>query len=84
VVLLLELLNRSIRRPIDLTRALGVVPLSTLPVMRTPGEVARRRTVMAGVIMTSTAGIVAGIIFLHTQVIPLDLLVDRAVDKLGG
>lgn len=84
VVLLLELLNRSIRRPIDLTRSLGIVPLSTLPVMRTPGEVARRRTVMAGVIMTSTAGIVAGIIFLHTQVIPLDLLVDRAVEKLGG
>jgi tetrahydromethanopterin S-methyltransferase subunit F len=39
---------------------------------------------MAGIIMTSTAGIVAGIIFLHTQVIPLDLLVDRAVEKLGG
>ena len=84
VVLLLELLNRSIRRPVDLTRTLGVVPVATLPIMRTPGEITRRRTLMAGVIMTSTAGIVAGIVFLHTQVIPLDLLVDRTVQKLGG
>jgi tetrahydromethanopterin S-methyltransferase subunit F len=52
--------------------------------MRTPGEIARRRTLMAGAILTSTAGIVAGIVFLHTQIIPLDLLVDRAVQRLGG
>lgn len=84
IVLMLELLNRSIRRPVDLSRALGIVPIATLPVMRTPGEIARRRTVMAGVIMTSTVGIVAGIVFLHTQVMPLDLLVDRAVQSIGG
>jgi polysaccharide chain length determinant protein (PEP-CTERM system associated) len=84
VVFLLELLNRSIRRPIDLSKALGIVPIATLPVMRTPGEIARRRTLMAGAILTSTAGIVAGIVFLHTQIIPLDLLVDRAVQRLGG
>lgn len=80
----LELLNRSIRRPVDLSRSLGIVPIATLPVMRTPGEIARRRAIMAGVIMTSTAGIVAGIVFLHTQVMPLDLMVDLAVQRLGG
>ena len=80
----LELLNRSIRRPVDLSRALGIVPIATLPVLRTPGEIFRRRTIMAGVIMSSTAGIVAGIVFLHTQVMPLDLMVDLAVQQLGG
>ncbi len=80
----LEFLNRSIRRPVDITRALGIVPIATLPVMRTPGEITRRRAIMAGVIMASTAGIVAGIVFLHTQVMPLDLMVDLAVQRLGG
>lgn len=80
----LELLNRSIRRPVDLSRALGIVPIATLPVLRTPGEIFRRRTIMAGVIMSSTAGIVAGIVFLHTQVMPLDLMVDLAVQRMGG
>jgi capsular polysaccharide biosynthesis protein len=83
-VVALELLNRSIRRPVDLSRALGIVPIATLPVMRTPGEIARRRAMMAGLIMTSTAGIVAGIVFLHTQIMPLDLMVDLAVQRLGG
>ncbi len=80
----LEFLNRSIRRPVDITRALGIVPIATLPVMRTPGEITKRRAIMAGVIMASTAGIVAGIVFLHTQVMPLDLMVDLAVQRLGG
>lgn len=83
VVVLLELLNRSIRRPVDLSRGLGIVPIATLPMMRTPGEIAWRRAVMAGVIMTSTVGIAAGIFFVHTQVMPLDLLVDKAVQQLG-
>lgn len=80
----LELLNRSIRRPVDLSRSLGIVPIATLPILRTPGEIVRRRTMIAGVILASTAGIVGGIFFLHTQVLPLDLLVDNIVQQLGA
>ena len=37
-ILLLEMLNRSIRRPVDLTGQLGIQPFATIPYIRTPGE----------------------------------------------
>ena len=76
-VLLIELTNRSIRRPVDLVNGLGISPLSTLPLIRTPGEVARRRGVIFTTILFSTAATIAVAYYIHWSVIPLDLLVDR-------
>ena len=82
-VALVELLNRSIRRPADLVNGLGITPLATLPMIRTPGEVARRRGIIFSVILFSTAATIAAAYYLHTAVIPLDLLVDRLLDAAG-
>ena len=82
-VALLEFMNRAIRRPVDLTRALGIVPIATLPLMRTPRERVRRRVIVLGGLFLVTAGIVGGIIALHVFVAPLDFLIDKVISKLG-
>ncbi|MDA8586161.1 lipopolysaccharide biosynthesis, partial [Rhodobacteraceae bacterium] len=41
--LLTELLNRSIRRPVDLTRAFGIQPLATIPYLENASKRRRRR-----------------------------------------
>ncbi|MDU8942574.1 GumC family protein [Ovoidimarina sediminis] len=82
-VTLIELLNRSIRRPADLVKGLGITPLATLPLIRTPGEVARRRGLIFSTILFSTAATIAAAYYLHTAVIPLDLLMDRLLGAAG-
>jgi uncharacterized protein involved in exopolysaccharide biosynthesis len=52
IVLLLELLNTAIRRPADLQSSLGIQPFGTLPLIRTPGEVRRRRAILAAAAAT--------------------------------
>lgn len=45
LVVLLEKLNRSVERPVDLERALGITPIATIPFFRTRREVWRRRVI---------------------------------------
>ena len=82
LVALLELLNRSIRRPADLTNGLGIVPLVTVPYIATPGERLRRRVVLVGTLLLLVVAIPAGLWYVHYQVMPLDLLLDRVVTEL--
>jgi polysaccharide chain length determinant protein (PEP-CTERM system associated) len=42
LVVLLEMLNKTIRRPIELTKALELQPLATIPYIRAPAERRRR------------------------------------------
>jgi hypothetical protein len=83
-VVLLELLNRTIRRPADLTRALQITPLGTLPYIATEhgnGETARGA--LLAVVALLAVGIPAGLYFLHVEYMPLDLLADRAMSRIG-
>ena len=82
-IVLLELLNGSIRRPVDLTRTLGITPIATLPVMRTPWEVAARRGIVVSVIVGGAAVVVVGVFYLHTNVVPLDVIAARAMNQIG-
>ena len=43
LVVLIELLNRTARRPEDIVKRIGVRPLATLPYMRSRGEVVWKR-----------------------------------------
>lgn len=80
----LELLNKSIRRPADLTKSLGIVPLATLPLIRTPGENTRRRSVFLILALCAVIGIPVLLYYVHFFILPLDLLFDRTVDQLGS
>lgn len=83
VVVLLELLNSSIRRPVEIVNKLGITPLGTLPYVRTRRERLMRRGLIGGALAFALVGIPAGIWALDTYYLPIDLLVDRLLDRSG-
>lgn len=80
---LLELLNNAIRRPKEMTTALGITPFAVLSYIETDQERRRRRLLWMMVIGGLTAGAAAAIWAAHTYYLPIDLLVTKVVDKLG-
>ncbi|MEL6204802.1 MAG: lipopolysaccharide biosynthesis [Pseudomonadota bacterium] len=82
LIVLLEILNKAVRRPVDLTNGLGITPIATVPYIKTPGESFRRRLVAIVGILAIVAGIPALLYYAHYEVMPLDLLLDRIVTKL--
>jgi polysaccharide biosynthesis transport protein len=82
-ILLLELLNRSIRRPSELTTHLGIQPLATVPYIRTAGERRWKRNVTALVLGLIVVAIPAGLFALHTYYLPLDLLLPQWLEAVG-
>lgn len=83
LVVLLELLNTAVRRPQDLTAKLGITVFATLPHMRSRAQVRRRRAIILLAFAVVIVAIPAGLWFVHTRVVPLDLLLDRILGKLG-
>jgi hypothetical protein len=83
LVVLLELLNRTVRRPADLTRALQISPLGTLPYIATSSETVKRRGALLAVVALLAVGLPAGLYFLHVEYMPLDLLANRAMSRIG-
>jgi len=83
VFLLLELTNRAIRRPADLVNGLSIQPIATIPFLETSGGKARRRALQTILIAGLAIGIPIALWAVHTFYLPLDLLVDRALGRLG-
>jgi polysaccharide chain length determinant protein (PEP-CTERM system associated) len=82
-IVLLEMLNHSIRRPVELTTKLGLEPFATVPYIRTPGEVRRKRTLIGATLALIAVGIPAGLFAINAYYMPLDLLADEAMSKVG-
>lgn len=83
VVVLLEILRRTARRPEDIVKRLGVRPLATMPYLRTGPEVVGKRALKLAVYLTILIGMPAAVYAVHLYYLPLDLLADRAMDKIG-
>ena len=83
LILLMELLNRSIRRPVEITSKLGIQPLATVPYIRTRSETTRKRTIVLGVLALIAIAIPALLFALHTYYLPMDLLLRNLADKIG-
>lgn len=83
LVVLLEFLNRSIRRPEDLVSRLGVTPLATIPYIATPGEIWRRRSWKLVRLLAIVIAVPAAVYAVHVYYQPLDLVAERAIDKIG-
>lgn len=82
-VVLLEAMNRAIRRPVDLTKGLGITPFATLPYIRTTFEIRRRRTIILSALFLVGAGIPAALWGIDTYYMPLDLLLQSLMRKAG-
>jgi polysaccharide chain length determinant protein (PEP-CTERM system associated) len=83
VILLMEILNRSVRRPKDIVRAFGITPIVTIPYLRTPGETMRRRSAFAAGMMVAVVGIPALIYAVHVFYQPLDVILNQAAAQFG-
>jgi uncharacterized protein involved in exopolysaccharide biosynthesis len=82
-VVLLEMLNRSIRRPLDLSEKLGLEPFATIPYIRTIGETRRKRGLVVLALVLVAVAIPAGLLAVHTLYLPLDLVFSELLAKIG-
>lgn len=82
LIVLLELLVKAIRRPVDLIDKLEITPIGTLSFIRTRGEILRRRAAIATAFVVVLAGIPAGLWAIETYYMPLDLLLRTMLDRL--
>ena len=80
---LLEALNRTIRRPAELTSALGITPLVTIPMIESVTHRRLRRTARVVVFLIVITGVPAALWAVDTHYQPLDLLADRVISRLG-
>ncbi len=83
LIFLLEMLNTTARRPEDIIKRLGVTPLTTLPYTRTRGQTFRQRSAKLLLILVILVGIPAMVYAVHLYYLPLDLIADKIMNKLG-
>jgi len=80
---LLELFNRTIRRPVDLVKGLSIQPIATIPYLETARGKLRRRLLQVFVVLAIAIGIPIVLWALHTYYMPLDLLITKVMGRLG-
>jgi polysaccharide chain length determinant protein (PEP-CTERM system associated) len=73
-IVLLEMLNRSIRRPVDISTGLGIQPFATVPYIRTRHERRWKRTVIGIVLGIVVVVIPLALFAVHTLYEPLDVI----------
>ncbi len=83
IVALLELLNGSIRRPVDLTTRLGIQPLVTVPYIRTRWQRFARRAIILVALAIVTIGIPTTLYLLHEFYLPMDMMIAKVMQKTG-
>ncbi|HMR51741.1 MAG TPA: lipopolysaccharide biosynthesis protein [Amaricoccus sp.] len=83
-VFLLEMINRSIRRPVDLSNKLGIQPFATVPYIRTQNETRWKRSVILAVLFAILVAIPAALWLVHSYYMPLDLLLAPVLDPAGA
>jgi uncharacterized protein involved in exopolysaccharide biosynthesis len=80
---LLEFLNRSVRRPAEITGSLGITPLATIPFFESPRRRMVRNTLWIASFVVILIGVPAALWALDTYFMPLDLLADRILTRIG-
>ena len=83
LVVLLETLSTTIRGPRDLERQLKLRPVVTIPYIWTLSEIRRRRLRIAGVVVAMLVIVPGGLFAIDKSYLPLPLLLERALDRIG-
>ncbi|HMO06053.1 MAG TPA: lipopolysaccharide biosynthesis protein [Paracoccaceae bacterium] len=83
LVLALEMMNRAVRRPVELTARLGITPFGTVPFIRTRREILWRRVRIGGALALVGIALPAGLYLLHLHYLPMDLLLAQVMEKAG-
>jgi hypothetical protein len=79
----MELLNSTIRRPAELQSRFQITPLAVIPFIEGRRERRRRQAVLLTAILAVMILIPLGLWGLHTQYMPLDILAQKIVARLG-
>lgn len=82
LVLLLEMLNKSVRRPMDLTNAFGISPIATVPYIPTSADRLRKRAITLTILAVFAVGLPAAIYYINLNIYPMDRLVDLVIERL--
>lgn len=80
---LLELLNRTIRRPMELQSKFGIIPLAVIPYMESRRERLIRRGVLVSAFLAVLIGVPTALWYIDTQYMPLDILANKVLGRLG-
>jgi hypothetical protein len=83
VFFLLEVLNRTVRRPVEIRRALNIEPLATVPYISTRSERLSRFGLRFAVLLLVIAGIPAGLWAIDSFFMPLDEVISEVADRFG-
>jgi protein tyrosine kinase modulator len=81
-IVLLEMLNRSIRRPVDISTGLGIQPFATVPYIRTRRERRWKLTVIGLVLVIVVVVIPLALLAVHTLYEPLDVILNNVRSSL--
>jgi uncharacterized protein involved in exopolysaccharide biosynthesis len=80
---LMELLNNTIRRPAEMRSRFQITPLAVIPHIEGRAERRRRQAFRLAAILAVVIVIPLGLWGIHTQYMPLDLLAQKIVTRLG-
>ncbi len=81
--LLLETLNRTIRRPSELTDLDSTIPIATIPYMESKTMRRVRRGSLVAATLAVLVGVPLALWYVDTNYVPLELVVQRSLARLG-
>lgn len=81
--MLMELLNRTIRRPAELINRFNVTPIMTIPYLESPGRRMARRFALIVATLIAIIGAPLALWYIDTNYMPLDLFVQKVLSRLG-
>ncbi|MEM9435412.1 MAG: chain length-determining protein [Pseudomonadota bacterium] len=80
---LLEFLNRSIRRPVELKSRFGITPIATIPYMESRAQRWLRRISLVTAMVAVVLGVPAALWWVDTHYMPLQLIVEQGLQRIG-
>ena len=80
---LLEMLNRTIRRPFEIESRFGVTPIATIPYMESRARRWLRRSGLVTALLVVVAGVPALLWWVDTNYMPLQLVVEKILDRMN-
>lgn len=83
LIVLLELLNTAVRRPVDIVEGLKITPIMTMPYIRTRGQIWRRRLIILAAVAVVLIGVPAAIWYVDTYIRPLQPIFDQVLQRIG-
>jgi uncharacterized protein involved in exopolysaccharide biosynthesis len=81
LIVLLEFLNKAVRRPSDVISAIDQQPLAVIPYIYTDDELRRRSRIRWGIVVLAVGGFTAALVLVHVLYMPLDLLGRQLLEK---